>query len=145
VSLKCPFETEKGEAFCILSRTKCGPNAGLALYSGSGVRIARSNTPVFVRIRHLADRETTSESDTLKSRPVPGCQRTPEVAVEHVEPVLVLTTEDGATGGIAWSGILKRNVSRHDAKAHIGHEKSSLTHGHAFMSFLEVAQSPTNT
>ena len=32
---------------------------------------------VFVRIRHLADRETTSESDTLKSRPVPGCRRTP--------------------------------------------------------------------
>ena len=68
-----------------------------------------------------------------------------EVAVEHVEPVLVLTTEDGVTGGIARSGILRRNVSRHDAKAHKGHENSSLTHGHAFMSFPEVARSPTNT
>ena len=55
-----------------------------------------------------------------------------EVAVEHVEPVLVLTTADGVTGGIVWSGILIRNVSRHDAKAHIGHENSSLTHGHVF-------------
>jgi hypothetical protein len=70
-----------------------------------------------------------------------------KVAVEHVEPVLVLAPRDAVTGlkDRVRRFSSRRNVSRHYAKVHIGQGISSAGPQPSLTSFLDISQSQADT